>query len=271
MMLETSAYKVAPGSTLDLTAHDPNSKSGFEGGKKDGRAALPELRSRLSELQEKLWADSGQALLVVLQAIDTGGKDGTIRHVFGGVNPQGVHVRNFKAPSPWELAHDYLWRVHKQVPEKGSITIFNRSHYEDVLAVRVRKLVPEERWSKRYGHIRDFERLLTDEGTSIVKILLNISKDEQKDRLQSRLDDPRKHWKFDKGDLADRELWDDYQEAFRVALEETATDNAPWYVVPANRKWYRNLVVSTILIETLDSMDLSYPDAEEGLEDIVID
>lgn len=268
-MLDTSAYRVVPGEPLDLTTHDPNAKTGFER-KRDGRKALPDLSRRLAELQEQLWADSGQALLVVLQAIDTGGKDGTIKHVFRGVNPQGVHVANFKVPSSWEAAHDYLWRVHKRTPEKGAITLFNRSHYEDVLVVRVRNLVPEERWSKRYHHIREFERLLTDEGTRVVKFFLNISKDEQKARLQSRLDEPEKHWKFDTGDLEDRALWDDYQEAFRVALEETSTDYAPWYVVPANRKWYRNLVVSNVLIETLESMDLSYPDPEDGLDQIVI-
>jgi PPK2 family polyphosphate:nucleotide phosphotransferase len=268
-MLDPSVYRVIPGETLDLASHDPGAKTGFER-KKDGRRALPELNRRLAELQELLWADSSQALLVVLQAIDTGGKDGTIKHVFAGVNPQGVHVANFKVPSKWEAAHDYLWRVHQRVPEKGAITLFNRSHYEDVLVVRLKNLVPEERWSKRYHHIREFERLLTDEGTRIVKFFLNISKDEQRQRLQSRLDEPSKHWKFDTGDLEDRALWDDYQEAFRVALEETSTDHAPWFVVPANRKWYRNLVVSTVLIETLESMGLSYPKPEVGLDQIVI-
>lgn len=269
-MLDTSIYRVPADAELDLESHAPDAKTGFEGGKKEGKAALPELNKRLAELQRRLWADSSRSLLVVLQATDTGGKDGTIRHVFRGVNPQGVHVRNFARPSEWELAHDYLWRVHEHTPERGAVTIFNRSHYEDVLVVRVKGLVPEERWSKRYRHIREFERMLSDEGTTIVKLFLNISKDEQKERLQARLDEPDKNWKFSKEDLADRELWDDFREAFRVAIQETSTDYAPWYVVPANRKWYRNLVVSSILIETLGSMDLRYPEPEEDLDDIVI-
>ncbi len=269
-MLDTSTYLSPPGTELDLETHDPDAKTGFEGGKKDGKAALPKLNKRLAELQRRLWAGSSRSLLVVLQATDTGGKDGTIRHVFRGVNPQGVHVRSFKQPSHWELAHDYLWRVHQHTPENGAITIFNRSHYEDVVVVRVKALVPEKQWSKRYRHIREFEGMLADEGTTIVKLFLNISKEEQRERLRARLDEPNKNWKFSKGDLEDRELWDQYQEAYRVAIQETSTDYAPWYVVPANRKWYRNLVVSNILIQTLETMDLRYPEPEEGLDDIVI-
>lgn len=269
-MLDVSPYLVTPEAPFDLSSHDPNSKAGFDGGKKDGKKALPELRSRLSELQRRLWAESRQSLLVVIQAIDTGGKDGTIRHVFSGVNPQGVHVRGFGVPSDWEIAHDYLWRIHKHTPEDGAITIFNRSHYEDVLVVRVHDLVPEDTWRRRYHHIREFERMLADEGTRIVKLYLNISKDEQAERLQARLDEPDKNWKFNKGDLKDRALWDEYQAAFQEALAETTTDYAPWYVVPANRKWYRNLVVSSILIKTLEEMNPQYPVPEEGLEGIVI-
>lgn len=269
-MFDTSIYRVLPETELDLESHDPDAKTGFEGGKKEGKEALPDLNKRLATLQERLWAESKQSLLIILQATDTGGKDGTIRHVFGGVNPQGVHVTNFGVPTEWELAHDYLWRVHDNAPEDGAITIFNRSHYEDVLVVRVKGLVPEERWSRRYRHIREFERMLCDEGTRIVKFFLHISKEEQAERMQARLDEPDKHWKFRKGDLEDRKLWDDYQEAFRMALQETSTEYAPWYVVPANRKWYRNLVVSTVLIETLEDMDPKYPEAEEGLDDVVI-
>ena len=228
------------------------------------------MTARLSELQEKFYADGSHRLLVVLQATDTGGKDGTIRHVFSGVNPQGVHVRGFGVPSEWERAHDYLWRVHKHTPEDGAITIFNRSHYEDVLVVRVKGLAPEETWSKRYRHIREFERMLADEGTGIVKLYLHISKDEQRERLQARLDDPDKNWKFNNGDLTDRALWDDYQRAYEVALSETSTAYAPWYVIPANRKWYRNLVVSSILIETLEEMDLQYPQPDRPLQNLVI-
>jgi PPK2 family polyphosphate:nucleotide phosphotransferase len=267
-MLDFGSFLVEPGAALDLSNHDPDSKKGFEGGKKDGKAALPYLRKRLSELQERLWAESEQALLVVMQAIDTGGKDGTIRHVFSGVNPQGVHVRGFGVPSEEESAHDFLWRVHAVTPERGAITIFNRSHYEDVLVVRVHDLAPRERWSKRYHHIREFERLLSDEGTRIVKLFLNISKEEQRERLQARLDEPDKNWKFNRDDLKDRELWDDYQEAFTVALQETSTPYAPWYVVPANRKWYRNLVVSNILINTLEDMDPRFPEPEPGLDEV---
>ena len=270
-MLDVSQYKVAEGENLDLTTHDPNSKRGFDGDKKSGRKALPAYRKRLTELQTRLWAEKEQSLLVVIQAIDTGGKDGTIRHVFSGVNPQGVRVTGFGRPTEEELAHDYLWRVHQETPSDGYIKIFNRSHYEDVLVVRVHSLVPEEVWSRRYHHIREFERMLTDEGTTIVKLFLNISKDEQKERLQARLDEPDKNWKFNSGDLDDRALWDEYQEAFRVALQETSTDYAPWYVVPANRKWYRNLVVSNILIQTLEKMDPQFPEPEEGLADIVIE
>ncbi len=269
-MFDTSGFRVVPGEELDLESHDPQVKTGFEGGKKEGKAALPALTRRLAELQRRLWAQSTQSLLVVLQATDTGGKDGTIRHVFKGVNPQGVHVRGFGVPTEWELAHDYLWRVHRHVPENGAITIFNRSHYEDVLVVRVKGLTPEEQWSKRYRHIREFERMLADEGTRIVKLFLNISKDEQRERLQDRLDEPDKNWKFDHGDLADRELWEDYREAYRRALQETSTDYAPWYVVPANRKWYRNLVVSNVLIQTLEEMDPRYPESAEDLDGIVL-
>lgn len=269
-MLDPSIHRIPADAKLDLETHDPEAKTGFEGGKKDGKAALPDLNRRLAELQRRLWAGSSRSLLVVLQATDTGGKDGTIRHVFRRVNPQGVHVRNFTRPSHWETAHDYLWRVHRHTPEAGAITIFNRSHYEDVLVVRVKGLVPVEQWSRRYRHIREFERMLADEGTTIVKLFLNISKDEQKERLQARLDEPTKNWKFQTSDLVDRELWDDYQEAYRVAIEETSTEYAPWYVVPANRKWYRNLVVSNILIQTLEAMDLRYPEPQDDLDDIVI-
>jgi PPK2 family polyphosphate:nucleotide phosphotransferase len=269
-MLDTSPYRVSPATRVDLSRHHPDARTGFDGGKMEGKTALRELKPRLADLQERLWAESQQSLLVVLQAIDTGGKDGTIRHVFTGVNPQGVHVRRFGVPSEWELAHDYLWRVHAHTPESGSITIFNRSHYEDVLVVRVKGLVPREVWSKRYHHIREFERTLSDEGTRIVKLFLHISKEEQRERLQARIDQHDKTWKFSKGDLAERARWDDHIAAFEDALSETSTDYAPWYVVPANRKWYRNLVVSTVLIETLEGMDPRVPEPEADLEGVVV-
>ncbi len=269
-MLDPSLFRVVPDSGFSLAAHDPDSKTGYEGGKSDGKAALPGLNQRLAELQRRLWAESERSLLVVIQAIDTGGKDGTIRHVFSGVNPQGVRVYGFGVPSEEEMAHDYLWRIHQHTPKDGTISIFNRSHYEDVLVVRVKGFVPEGVWSRRYRHIREFERMLADEGTHIVKLYLNISKDEQKERLQARLDEPEKNWKFNKGDLSDRALWDDYQRAFEDAITETSTDYAPWYVIPSNRKWYRNLAVSSILIDTLERMDPQYPDPEEGLDQITI-
>lgn len=269
-MIDPTQYRIEPGTEVNLKDHDPNARSGFDGSKRKARRSLPALNSRLSELQRKLWAESKRGLLLVIQAIDTGGKDGTIRHVFSGVNPQGVHVWNFGKPSEWELAHDYLWRIHHRTPERGAITIFNRSHYEDVLVVRVKNLVPETVWSKRYHHIREFERMLSDEGTTIVKVFLNISRDEQRERLQARLEEPDKNWKFNVADLGDRALWDDYQKAFETVLSETSTEYAPWYVVPANRKWYRNLVVSSILISTLERLDPQYPDPPADLGQITI-
>ena len=270
-MLDTTAFRVTGNDPpLVLANHDPDSRAGFEGGKMEGKQAIHGLREELSALQERLWAQSEQALLVILQAMDTGGKDGTIRHVFRGVNPQGVRVHGFGRPSPEELSHDYLWRIHRQAPEKGMITIFNRSHYEDVLVVRVHDLVPEARWSRRYRHIRDFERMLAEEGTRIVKVFLHISPDEQKERLQSRLDEPAKRWKFSRADLDERALWGEYQKAYQAAIAETAADHAPWYVVPANRKWYRNLVVSSILIQTLEDMGPRFPEPEESLDDLVV-
>ncbi len=264
-------YRVPPDSSVDLAAIDANDKALFPGSKKDGRAHLAELNERLEHLQELLYAEGKHKVLVVLQAMDTGGKDGTIRHVFEGVNPQGVKVASFKKPTPEELAHDYLWRVHRHTPANGQIAVFNRSHYEDVLVVRVHDLVEPERWSRRYDHIRHFEQMLADEGTTILKFYLHIDLDEQKERLQDRLDTPEKHWKFAKGDLAERALWADYMEAYEEMLRRTSTVDAPWYVIPANRKWYRNIVISEILIATLESLDMDYPAAEEGLDDIVID
>ncbi|MFZ0015314.1 MAG: polyphosphate kinase 2 family protein [Acidimicrobiia bacterium] len=269
-MLDIASFRVAPEPRVSLADHDPNSKAGFDGGKGEGNATLPLLKRRLSELQRRLWAQSTQSLLVVIQAIDTGGKDGTIRKVFSGVNPQGVRVASFGKPNERELAQDFLWRIHRETPADGYIKVFNRSHYEDVLVARVKNLVADDVWEKRYRHIREFERMLTDEGTTIVKLFLNISKEEQKERLQARIDEPDKNWKFNTADLADRALWDEYQEAFETALTETSTEFAPWYVVPANRKWYRNLVVASILIDTLERMDPIYPDPEAGIEEVVV-
>ncbi|HSJ26799.1 MAG TPA: polyphosphate kinase 2 family protein [Acidimicrobiia bacterium] len=270
MLIDTTAHRVEPGAGVDLASVDTRATGTFEGGKKEGRAVHRALTARLSELQEKFYADGRHRLLLVLQATDTGGKDGTIKQVFRGVNPAGVRIASFKQPTHHELARDYLWRVHSRVPRSGEITIFNRSHYEDVLVVRVKGLVPEDVWQRRYGHINDFERLLADEGTTIVKVFLHISKDEQRERLQARLDDPGKHWKFDVGDLADRKLWDDYQRAYADMLERTSQAHAPWYVVPAGRKWYRDIVVSSILVQTLEALDLRFP-PNADLSDVVIE
>jgi PPK2 family polyphosphate:nucleotide phosphotransferase len=202
--------------------------------------------------------------------MDAGGKDGTIRHIFSGVNPQGCAVTSFKSPSTIERAHDFLWRVHAAAPANGMIGIFNRSHYEDVLIVRVHNLVPKDVWSKRYAHICEFEKLLSDSGTTILKFFLHISKDEQKKRLQARLDDPQKHWKFNVEDLAERKLWDEYMEAFDDALEKTSTRYAPWYVVPSDRKWFRNWVISDTIVHALEDMRLKFPDPAPGLDKVKI-
>jgi len=253
-------YRVHDGVPFALASVDPGEKSAYsELTKQSSRKVLAGQRRQLAELQRRLWADGGRSLLLVLQAMDTGGKDGTIRKVFTGVNPQGVDVRGFGVPSDLELDHDYLWRVHLQTPRKGRIGIFNRSHYEDVLVVRVNGLVPEDRWRARYEHIRNFERMLTDEGTVVVKVMLHISKEEQAERLQARLDDPSKNYKFNPSDLESRRRWDEYMAAYEEAINETSTQTAPWFVVPSDRKWYRNLVVSRILIDALEGLELAYP------------
>jgi len=231
------------------------------------RERILALNARLEVLQEILWADRRHRVLVVLQAMDTAGKDSTIRRVFDGVDPTGVKVKDFKRPNDVELAHDYLWRVHEQAPASGELVIFNRSHYEDVLVVRVHGLVPEERWRRRYRHIREFERLLADEGTTIVKVFLHISREEQRHRLQDRVDDPTKHWKFAMGDLAERARWDDYTAAFEEAFAETSTDWAPWYVVPADSKWFRDLAVLEVVVAALERLGLAYPAPAEPIPD----
>ena len=251
--LDISRYTVAPGSKVDLAAWDPDDDGGLEKGKRADKLLARDIE-RLFALQEKLYAEGRRALLVVLQAMDTGGKDGTIKHVFSGVNPTGCRVTSFKAPSEEELAHDFLWRIHKAVPRYGEIGIFNRSHYEDVLVVRVRELVPPAVWRARYDRINQFEKDLVESGIHLLKFFLHISKEEQKERLEARLADPAKRWKFDAGDLAERKRWSDYQKAYRDALARCSTASAPWIVVPANRKWYRNLVVARAIVEKLEAM-----------------
>ena len=264
-----SDFRIKPGTSVDLASLKARQSGDFDSSG-DSHAELAYHRDRIIALQERLWAEHEQSLLVILQATDTGGKDGTIRHVFEGVNPQGVVVTSFKQPTPEELDHDYLWRIHKHTPAKGEIAIFNRSQYEDVLVVRVHDLVPKQVWKKRYAQINDFEERLTETGTTIVKLFLHISKEEQKERLQARLDDPDKRWKFNPGDLADREHWDAFQAAYQDMLEQCSTDFAPWYVIPANRKWYRNVVVAAIIADALEQMDPRFPKEVAGLDEIVI-
>lgn len=260
--------RVAPDTRIDLDRVDAGATHGWD--KERAAAQQADYELHLTELQERLWAEGKHKLLVVLQGIDAAGKDGTIRHVMDAFNPQGCTVAGFKVPSDVERAHDYLWRVHAHTPASGHITIFNRSHYEDVLVVRVHELVPRAAWQRRYRHINEWERMLTDEGTTIVKLFLYIDRDEQRERLQARLAEPDKRWKFSKGDLGERDLWPEYIAAFEEVLRRTSTEWAPWYLIPANRKWFRNLAVAHILGETLDGLDLRYPEPEEGLEGIVI-
>ena len=264
--MKVEKYRVPSKGKISLKNYDPNESDLFNGNKKDGAEALTKLNKEIEKLQEQLYAEGKHKLLIVLQATDTGGKDGTIRAVFEGVNPQGVKVASFKVPSAVELAHDYLWRIHAQVPGKGEMVIFNRSHYEDVLAVRVHNLAPEKVWSKRYDHINEFEKILTDEGTTILKFFLYIDQDEQAERLLARIEDPTKQWKFSPGDLEERKLWSEYQAAFEDMVNKTSTDYAPWYVVPANKKWYRNLVIAQIVRDTLEGFEMDYPKPAENIE-----
>jgi PPK2 family polyphosphate:nucleotide phosphotransferase len=250
-------YRVSPGSKVTLDAFETYYDGDLE--KNEGKDQLKEQEKVLRDLQVLLYAEHKQKLLVVLQGIDTSGKDSTIRHVFGKVNPQGTKVANFKVPTPKELDHDYLWRVHPHTPGKGEIVIFNRSHYEDVLVVRVHELVPQAVWEKRYDHINDFERLLADEGTTILKFYMHISKQAQAERFLARLDRPYKRWKFNPDDLEEREYWDDYIRACEDMLNRTSTDWAPWYVVPSDRKWYRNLAVASVIVDKLKSLGMHFP------------
>lgn len=268
--IQPEHYRVTPGHPIVLSEWSTNTTDGFEGSKEERATLLAELNERLGDLQQMLYAESKHKVLVVLQGMDTSGKDGTIKHVFHTINPLGVRVANFKRPNDVELAHDYLWRVHEHAPRNGRITIFNRSHYEDVLVVRVNDLVPHHVWRRRFEHIRGFEQMLADEGTTIIKLFLHISKEEQRARLQERLDNPAKHWKFEHGDVTERAHWDAYTEAYEQAISETSTTDAPWYIIPSDRKWYRNLVVSTLLIEKLQALDMRYPEPIAGIENIRI-
>jgi len=253
-------FRVKPGTRITLAGHDPGDTTGFED-KKSVEKQIQKNLKRLSELQYLLYAENKRSLLVVLQAMDAGGKDGTIRHVMGPLNPQSCRVVSFKTPTAEELAHDFLWRIHRATPRTGEILIFNRSHYEDVLIVRVHGLVPKSVWSRRYDQINALEKILAQNNTHILKFFLHISKDEQLERLKARLDDPTKRWKANSGDFDEREYWDAYTRAYEVALRKCSTEHAPWFIIPANKKWFRNFVVSEILVEYLSNLRMKFPEA----------
>jgi PPK2 family polyphosphate:nucleotide phosphotransferase len=257
-MIKTERFRIEPDrKKLDLSEWKSNDDGGLD--KDAGGAEFRKLQERFVELTKLLYAESKHSLLIIFQGMDTSGKDSSTRALFHDVSPTGVDATSFKAPTARELSQDFLWRVHHHVPPRGDIAIFNRSHYEDVLIVRVKNLVSEKQWKARYEHINAFERLLADEGTSIVKFYLHVSKEYQKERLQARLDNPDKHWKFNPGDLAERERWKNYIEAYEDALRKCSTAHAPWYVIPAEKRWYRDLVAVSILVETLEQLDMKYP------------
>ena len=254
------------GEDTQIAGIDPRSTPGFDGDKAAGEGLLAGLAEEVSDLQERLYAESKaggrRSVLLVIQGMDTSGKGGIMRHVVGAVDPQGVEITAFKAPTAEEKEHPFLWRIRRALPGPGQIGVFDRSHYEDVLVVRVHDLVPRAQWSRRYGQINRFEAGVLDKGTTIIKVMLHISKDEQKARLSERLDRPDKHWKFNPGDLDEREHWEDYQEAYQAVIDQTSTDEAPWFVVPADRKWYARLAVMNLLKEHLEAMDPQWPEAD---------
>jgi PPK2 family polyphosphate:nucleotide phosphotransferase len=256
-------YWVKPGTKVAFAQCDSAERSLFlQSSKLEFEPQFQQLQEQLQELQKILYAQNQHRILVVMQAMDTGGKDGCIKHVFSRIDPQGVNVCSFKKPTAEELSHDFLWRIHQKVPHRGQLVIFNRSHYEDIVAVRVKKLFPDKVWQRRQQHVVDFERMLTDEGTTIVKIFLHISKEEQKRRLESRLANPLKHWKFHPDDLADRVQWDEFMTAYEDVIGQTSTERAPWFIVPADRKWYRNLCVARIMLDTLKNLNMTLPDID---------
>ena len=264
-----SKIRVAPGTKPGIARRDASDDLGL-GSKAEARTALDELRVKLEVLQQRLYSESRRSVLLVLQGLDASGKDGVISTVFEGLNPQGCRVVSFKAPTSTELGHDYLWRVHAALPTRGEIGIFNRSHYEDVVAVRMLELAPERVWKRRPGHIVEWERMLVDEGTTILKVFLNVSKEEQRVRLQERIDDPEKRWKFRLRDLDVRARFDDYVAAYEDVIAETSTDHAPWYVVPADRNWVKATAVAALLVDALERIDPQLPESEEGIEGLVV-
>ncbi|MBI4580608.1 MAG: polyphosphate kinase 2 family protein [Planctomycetes bacterium] len=267
-MAKHDPCRVVPGTKVRLKDFKTDDDGGLS--KADGEREFAGLCERLTDLQELLYAEGKHALLIVLQAMDAGGKDSTIRNVCGAFNPQGCKVVGFKAPNDVELRHDFLWRVHENTPRLGYIGVFNRSHYEDVLVVRVKDLLPEKRWRARYEHINAFEKILHDEGTTIVKFFLHISKEYQRDRLQRRLEKRDKLWKFDPADLTERARWDDYHAAYEEALSRCSTEHAPWYIIPAERHWHRNLAVARVLVDALESLNMKFPKADFNPDEIVI-
>ena len=259
-------FRIAPGDRVHLHKFDP----GYEGkeDKKDALTKIDSLRDKMGDLQQRLFAERKRSLLVCLQALDAGGKDGVIKHVIGSMNPDGCRVANFKEPSQEELAHDFLWRIEAQMPKKGEVAIFNRSHYEDVLIVRVHRLVSKDVWSKRYDEINDFERRHVENGTRILKFFLHISKKEQLQRFEERLDDPAKRWKISEADYTEREHWDDYMRAYEDAIARCNTEGSPWFVIPADHKWFRDLAISEILVATMESMNIRVPQPTVDIEEI---
>lgn len=265
----TQPLTVPSGTKIQLTDFDTRHIEG-DWTKKNSRQEIASNTDATRDLAYRLYAENRRAVLLVLQGMDTAGKDGTIRTVMTGINPQSCQIAPFKQPSHLELDHDFLWRIHNAVPRRGNIGIFNRSHYEDVLVVRVHDLVPEQELEGRYDRINEFEKLLVEGGVTIIKCFLHISKEEQKERLQARLDNPDKRWKFSKADIAERQRWDDYQRAYELALTRCNTEHAPWHIIPSDRKWYRNMTVSQLLRETLEKMNPQFPPCEDGLEKLVI-
>jgi PPK2 family polyphosphate:nucleotide phosphotransferase len=258
-LLDTEQYHIKPGQTIKISKLDPDGESSSGVKKGESKDEIKKLTKKLDGLQEELYAEHKQKLLIILQGMDTGGKDGVIRHIFEGVNPSGVRVAHFREPSVNEMEHGFLWRVYKQIPADGEIVIFNRSHYEGVLVERVHSIVPKSVWEKRYGEINMFEKIVSDENVGIVKFFLYIDSAEQKRRIKERLDDPSKEWKFSEDDITERKYWNEYMKAYEDALNQTSTEYAPWYAVPSNHKWLRDLIVSTVVVEKLENFGMKLP------------
>jgi PPK2 family polyphosphate:nucleotide phosphotransferase len=273
MDLNVEQFRVKPGARIRLEDFDPAAAKGFSKAERQEieRLQLIDEEQHLRDLHERLFAEGRQALLIILLAMDTGGKDSTVDRIFSGINPQGCQVVSFRAPTEEELDHDFLWRIHYRVPRKGRIGIFNRSHYEDVTVVRVLGLIDNDELQRRLGHIRDFENLLVESGTAVLKFHLRISKEEQAKRLRERLENPAKHWKFDPSDLKARAQWNEYQTAFEDAINATSTDTAPWYIIPANSKWYRDAIVTRVIVDRLQQMNPQYPPPVPGIEQYVVE